>query len=88
MNIRTKTDPIWFGDYPESMKNILGKRLPSFTKDEKQQMRGSADFIGLNHYLSMVAAAPQTPPNYSGYWADQNVTLSDDPSWNKTYMGW
>lgn len=84
---KRKTDPLWFGD-PKSMKKILGKRLPMFSKKEKNMLLGSADFIGLNHYSSMMAAAPANPPNYSGYWADQRVSLTDDLSWEKTYMGW
>ncbi|KAL3796202.1 hypothetical protein ACHAWO_010482 [Cyclotella atomus] len=82
------TDPLWFGTYPKSMQQILGKRLPTFTKQEIKLLKGSADFIGLNHYSSMMAAFPTVPPNYSGYWSDQYVTLSDDPSWSKTDMGW
>jgi beta-glucosidase/6-phospho-beta-glucosidase/beta-galactosidase len=70
------------------MQQILGKRLPTFTKQEIKLLKGSADFIGLNHYSSMMAAFPTVPPNYSGYWSDQYVTLSDDPSWSKTDMGW
>ena len=70
------------------MKKLLGKRLPTFTKAEKRLLRGSSDFIGLNHYSSMMAALPKNPPNFSGYWADQFVTLTSDPSWKKTFMGW
>lgn len=83
-----KTDPIWLGDYPASMREILGARLPQFTEDEVQQLLGSADFLGLNHYSSALASKPSNPPTYGGYWAEQHVTLSDDPSWNKTDMGW
>lgn len=82
------TDPLWLGDYPASMRAILGSRLPQFTKGEVQKLVGSADFIGLNHYSSALASKPSKPPTYGGYWADQLVTLSDDPSWEKTYMGW
>lgn len=31
---------------------VTGGRLPSFTDDEKAMMKGSYDFIGLNHYTS------------------------------------
>ncbi|KAL3800807.1 hypothetical protein HJC23_001644 [Cyclotella cryptica] len=82
------TDPIWFGDYPRSMKRILGSRLPEFTKQEKKMIKGSADFIGLNHYSSLLASAPKSPPSYGGYWADQSVILTSDPSWKTTFMGW
>jgi len=42
-------DPIWLGDYPQSMKDRLSSRLPSFTSAEKRKLWGSADFFGLNH---------------------------------------
>lgn len=70
------------------MQEILGKRLPPLTKQQAALLKGSADFIGLNHYSSMMAADSNHPLNYSGYWADQHVILSDDPSWSKTDMGW
>jgi beta-glucosidase/6-phospho-beta-glucosidase/beta-galactosidase len=70
------------------MRQLLGKRLPKFTTQQLKIVKDSADFIGLNHYSSMMAAAPKNPPNYSGYWADQYVTFSDDPSWSKTNMSW
>ena len=46
-------DPFVIGDYPVSMRNIVGSRLPSFTKEEAQKIRGSLDFIGVNHYYTM-----------------------------------
>jgi len=82
------TDPIWLGDYPPSMRKILGTRLPNFTEDEKKKLVGSADFIGLNHYSSAFASKPSKPATYGGYWADQLVTLSGKDSWKKTEMGW
>lgn len=82
------TDPIWLGDYPASMRKILGARLPEFTEDEVKNLIGSADFLGLNHYSSALASKPTKPPTYGGYWAEQLVTLSDDSSWEKTDMGW
>jgi len=82
------TDPLWLGDYPPSMRQILGERLPHFTEEERQKLIGSADFLGLNHYSTAMASKPSEPPNYGGYWADQMVTLGDDPLWKKTDMGW
>ncbi len=29
------SDPIFFGDYPEAMKENVGDRLPQFTVEEK-----------------------------------------------------
>lgn len=45
-------EPVIYGDYPSSMKKIVGSRLPSFTKQESEKLRGSFDFIGLMHYTT------------------------------------
>ena len=42
-----------YGDYPEIMKRIVGSRLPKFTKEQSEMIRGTADFIGINHYTSV-----------------------------------
>lgn len=88
-------DPIYRGDYPVSMRERVGDRLPRFTEEERAQIMGSADFFGLNHYSTMYAA--QAAPgekieagayDNSGLSADQDVKLSADPAWKKTDMGW
>ncbi|CAM6038557.1 unnamed protein product [Sphagnum compactum] len=48
-------DPIFFGDYPASMRASLGNRLPHFTAKQSAAIKGSYDFIGLNHYSSQYA---------------------------------
>ncbi|KAI3755811.1 hypothetical protein L1987_55618 [Smallanthus sonchifolius] len=48
-------DPSIFGDYPEEVKEYLGSELPSFSVDEKNFMKNSIDFIGINHYSTMYA---------------------------------
>lgn len=46
-------DPLVFGDYPQVMKDyITDNRLPTFTDDEKKLVKGSFDYLGLNHYYS------------------------------------
>ena len=47
-------DPIFGpnGDYPPSMRTILGPLLPTFTAAESALLKGSADFFGLNSYGS------------------------------------
>nr|XP_020476086.1 klotho [Monopterus albus] len=37
------------GDYPPCMKARLGSRLPSFTHEERAQVKGTADFFALSH---------------------------------------
>ncbi|KAL6853789.1 hypothetical protein ACP4OV_019818 [Aristida adscensionis] len=46
-------EPLVFGDYPRVMKKIVGSRLPSFTKEQSEVIRGAIDFIGINHYFSL-----------------------------------
>ncbi|KAH7676642.1 Beta-glucosidase protein [Dioscorea alata] len=46
-------DPLVFGDYPKIMKKIVRSRLPVFTKSQSEYLKGSFDFIGLNHYTSI-----------------------------------
>ena len=41
-----------FGDYPKIMKQNAGSRIPSFTKQESQMVKGAFDFIGVIHYLN------------------------------------
>lgn len=43
-------DPLVFGDYPKTMKKIVGSRLPVFSKSESEYLKGSFDFLGVNHY--------------------------------------
>ncbi|XVF69419.1 hypothetical protein PTKIN_Ptkin11bG0080600 [Pterospermum kingtungense] len=45
--------PLVYGDYPSSMKGIVGSRIPAFTNFESKQVKGSVDFIGLNFYLTV-----------------------------------
>lgn len=87
------TDPLVLGDYPKEMRDILGDRLPQFTTEERELLASSTqrpvDFIGLNHYSSIVASnPPPTKPTFGGYWADINVDFSNHPSWKQSSMGW
>jgi beta-glucosidase/6-phospho-beta-glucosidase/beta-galactosidase len=55
-------DPIFFGRYPSSMidgttdrdadGNVIQKRLPKFTPEQRERLIGSVDFLGMNHYSS------------------------------------
>ncbi|XVF47165.1 hypothetical protein PTKIN_Ptkin03bG0087600 [Pterospermum kingtungense] len=45
--------PLVYGEYPSSMKEIAGSRMPSFTNSESKQVKGSFEFIGLNFYNTM-----------------------------------
>ncbi|XP_077075157.1 lactase/phlorizin hydrolase-like [Siphateles boraxobius] len=81
------------GDYPvvlkkqiEQKKGECGKelaRLPVFTEAEKQRIRGTADFFGLNHYTSRLISESMgrcdTGPNNVG-----DFEAYTDPTWPST----
>ncbi|XP_063950645.1 beta-glucosidase 22-like isoform X2 [Daucus carota subsp. sativus] len=45
-------NPLVYGDYPEIMKKNAGTRIPTFTKIESREVKGSFDFLGVNHYAT------------------------------------
>lgn len=46
-------DPILYGDYPDVMKSRVGNRLPLFREEEKELIKGSIDFLSINHYFTL-----------------------------------
>lgn len=87
-------DPVYLGCYPESMVSRLDRRLPKFTPEELELLKGSVDFFGLNHYTTMLAEHCDNPKPDAGTYdnggiaQDQSVELSVDPDWDKTAMQW
>ncbi|KAM3260382.1 hypothetical protein ACQJBY_051566 [Aegilops geniculata] len=77
-------DPLVFGDYPEVMKKIVGSRLPSFTEVQSELIKGSLDFIGINHYYSLYVNDRPLETGVRDYSADISVNLrgsrTDPPS--------
>ena len=87
-------DPVYKGDYPTVMRDRLGDRLPKFTLEEKEMIKGTSDFFGLNHYTTMYAAhddgtsKEQSVYGNGGISEDQLVNLTLDESWKVTLMNW
>lgn len=48
-------DPLFFGDYPLSMKSLVGERLPKISRGTAKFLTGTLDFVGMNHYTSLYA---------------------------------
>ncbi|KAM6460587.1 lactase/phlorizin hydrolase [Liasis olivaceus] len=75
------------GDYNDLMKKRIqarspGKsRLPEFTESEKQRIKGTYDFFGLNHYTTILASNLYFPPGVTSYDADRGVASIADRSW-------
>lgn len=41
-----------FGDYPKVMKQRAGRNLPQFTEAESNLVKGTLDWVGINHYTT------------------------------------
>lgn len=84
-------DPVYRGDYPQSMREIVGDRLPQFSDEESELLRGSSDFFGLNYYSSAYVSPVETGEESTGkisYETDRGVEMSSDDSWSRSDMGW
>ncbi|CAH8359191.1 unnamed protein product [Eruca vesicaria subsp. sativa] len=65
-------EPLTKGRYPDIMRQIVGSRLPKFTKDEAQLVAGSYDFLGLNYYSSQYAQ-----PKHNTYPSEKHTAMMD-----------
>jgi beta-glucosidase len=76
-------DPVHFGDYPPQMKELItGGRLPVFTEEEKLMVKGSFDFIGVNHYGAAFvhhSGVVGTDFNSDGRYWTSSTNISGDP---------
>jgi len=87
-------EPLYKGQYPETMRRRCQGRLPTFTESERELLQGSVDFFGLNHYSTdyVENVEPQEPdskqPESSSWFSDREVKDLGDPRWLKTGMGW
>jgi hypothetical protein len=76
-NLSRFMDPLTKGDYPISMKTLVGNRLPRFTKEQSKAVNGSFDFIGLNYYTARYAQ--NIKHNING-----NISYNTDSLTNQT----
>ncbi|VAH80966.1 unnamed protein product [Triticum turgidum subsp. durum] len=68
-------NPLVFGDYPQAMKKNVGSRLPPFTEVQSELIKGSLDFIGINHYYSLYVNDRPLETGVRDYKADMSVSL-------------
>jgi len=86
------------GDYPDVMKEKLAAKssalgldkswLPEFTEEEKQFIRGTHDFFGLNHYTTMLTVEKDRGSHGPNWDFDRDVEESSDPSWPRSGSSW
>ncbi|CDY27439.1 BnaC03g64790D [Brassica napus] len=75
--------PLIFGDYPDEMKRTVGSRLPVFSLEESEQVKGSSDFIGIIHYLAASVTSINFKPSLSGhpdFYSDMGASMT---CWNQ-----
>ncbi|CAK7266625.1 hypothetical protein SEPCBS119000_002125 [Sporothrix epigloea] len=70
-------DPIYFGDYPASMRKQLGDRLPVFTEEERLLVQGSNDFYGMNHYTANYVRHRTTEPPENDFMGNLDTFFED-----------
>lgn len=85
------------GDYPEIVKKrlnelsveegILRRKLLDFTTDEKEMIKNSTDFLGLNIYTSFLVKENREKLNFS-FRNDYNATIFQNSNWEKSQSKW
>ncbi|XP_024947339.1 myrosinase 1 isoform X2 [Cephus cinctus] len=85
------------GDYPSLMKEKIASasleqgyprsRLPEFSQEWIEYIRGSSDFLGVNHYTSTLVE-PGVESVVPSVFADRKIILSPDPSWPRANSSW
>ncbi|XP_050284263.1 beta-glucosidase 17-like isoform X2 [Quercus robur] len=71
--------PVTYGDYPKSMRALVGNRLPNFTVIQSKMVKGSLDFLGVNYYTARYAddSTSSSSVNLS-YTTDSHVNLTTE----------
>lgn len=87
------------GDFPEIMKERIafrsekgsyGKsRLPSFTDEEIAYVKGSADFVGMNHYTTfLISDVEEESFEKTHYDNDMKAKFLLDPNYEGAKSVW
>ncbi|XP_072933968.1 lactase-like protein isoform X2 [Epargyreus clarus] len=92
--------PIWSkqGDFPSLVKEVIAKksreqgfkrsRLPVLSSEEKQMLKGSADFIGINHYTTNLVKPSKAQYIVPSFNDDVGVELSYRKDWMQAKSPW
>jgi beta-glucosidase/6-phospho-beta-glucosidase/beta-galactosidase len=87
------------GNYPQVMIDRIGERsekegfnksrLPEFTSQEIEDIKGTYDFIGLNHYsTSLTQWIEDNEIGKPSSLNDISVKVYDDDSWESSSSDW
>ncbi|MEQ2260364.1 hypothetical protein XENORESO_014862, partial [Xenotaenia resolanae] len=92
--------PIFHGDYPQVMKDFVGRksvqqglgtsRLPTFSPQEKSYIKGTCDFLGIGHFTTRYITHRNDPPGRSSnsYFTDRDLAELVDPRWPDPGSEW
>ncbi|XP_077453114.1 lactase-like protein isoform X2 [Stigmatopora argus] len=92
--------PVFHGDYPQVMKDFIGKksaqqglgvsRLPTFSPQEKSYIKGTSDFLGISHFTTRYITQKNNPPgrSTSSFFMDRDVAELVDPRWPDPGSEW
>lgn len=67
-------DSTMFGDYPQRMKDVVGHRLPRFSREQMAKLKNSADFVGINYYSSRFSNYVEKPDPSKPSWMQDALT--------------
>ncbi|XP_023935498.2 myrosinase 1-like [Bicyclus anynana] len=93
-------NPIWSkeGDFPRTVKRrVLERstaqgfpesRFPVLSPEEIQLLKGSADFMGVNHYTTFLVKPSEKQYPVPSFEDDVNVTLTYRPEWKQAQSKW
>ncbi|KAL0716618.1 hypothetical protein Bca4012_065940 [Brassica carinata] len=72
--------PLTNGTYPQIMIDAVGDRLPSFSPEESNLVKGSYDFLGLNYYVTQYVQPSPNQVDWANYTAmmDANATFEEN----------
>ncbi|KAF3431836.1 hypothetical protein FNV43_RR26572 [Rhamnella rubrinervis] len=73
-NVGWYIHPLTYGEYPRTMQEIVGDRLPKFTENQVKMVKDSYDFVGINQYTTVYIS----DPHYNG----PQEYLSESNDWH------
>ena len=57
--------------------------MPEFTEEEKTMIKGSYDFMGINHYTSQVVTPKEwDPKDDASYFTDSDTVETQPKTWD------
>ncbi|PIA30142.1 hypothetical protein AQUCO_05700091v1 [Aquilegia coerulea] len=74
-NVGWYLHPIVYGEYPKSMQENVGDRLPKFTELEVKMVKGSMDMVGINQYTGYYVKDDQKVPAVKSFQKDWKAEI-------------